>query len=330
MKLFISTVLLVLCMSQAFAQPTLTKHLKFDIGDSVTIYGCDTNGIYAAITTGANVTWNINLTYNDSGTYTYIDKSGSTVSGLFPGTNIVEKWPSGTHWFCQKTATEFRYIGRASGTNPTAILAPYRKVAVWPFTYNDSYTDTVPVSYPQTGNSGTTYYTHVADAYGTLTVNGKTYTNVLRTKSNNDAFNTLNSPIESIEYIRFWDATHKAPILSIRRYELKLGSNPPPPSYEVYLLKEEKTTGVYEAKERLVNINAHTLNGRLYLNGELNAGKEYQLHLYNYAGQRIKSQTFTATSGQITTAIPDMSSGVYFIQLQERGEAPGYIKFFHH
>lgn len=328
MRTVTTTIFLILCTLLSIAQPTLTQNLKYNIGDSVTVDACDTTGMSAAMTTGANVTWTINLTTTGSGTVEYIDKSASSFSSQFPNTNIVEKWPTGVEWFYEKTATAMRSVGQASGSGATGILSPSYRSAVWPFTYNDSYADTVAISYPQSpiGN-GTVYFKHTADAYGTLVLNGKTYTNVLRTKSNNDGYDLSNNPVESIEYIRFWDEAHKTPILSIRRYEDKTGTNPP--SYQILILKEEKTTGIKDAKRRLVNINAHTLNGQLYLKGELQVGKEYQLHLYNYAGQIIKSQAFTAKGQQFTTSIPDIPTGVYFIQLQERGEAPGYIKFFH-
>lgn len=319
--------LLAIIVSSTTAQPILTKNLNHDLGDYYEVEVCDTLGMSAGMHTGPNTTWNLTLNVTGNQTFSFIDRNLTNSGMQFTDANLTYK-NQAMNWytFYKKTATELREVAHELGGAASLVFATYPRDAVWPFTYNDSFYDTVACTLPKTNQNGIHYSSCIADGYGTLNVNGKTYTNVLRTFTTYQVVDLSNNNIEYTERTRWWDTAHKAPLIDI--YGFTLGSSGAY-TYWVHILKKETLGGIKELTNRYSNIAARTQNGQLYLKGELEAGKEYQMHLYNYAGQRIKSQTFTVTSGQFATAIPDMPSGVYFIQLQERGEAPGYIKFFH-
>lgn len=329
MKLLI-TFLLTLSSSFAIAQPILTKHLQHNTYDNYTVEGCgpcDTTGMEAIMAdTGPNHTWNLNFTIQGTLSKGFVDKNKSSSGAQFPDANLVFHQSGGTTFtFYQKTATELRYVANEIGGAPSIIFSPSLKVQVWPFTYNDSFSQSSSVTFPQTNKTGTNQYTNKADGYGTLTVNGRTYTNVLRTYTISESVDLNNNPIETGEYVRWWDSAHTTALLEIRRFNSGGGNF----TYVVDILKQETLGGIKDVTNSYANMTARTQNNQLFLKGELEAGKEYQMNLYNTTGQQIKTATFVANGQQNSTAVPDMPQGIYYIHLQGRGDAPGYIKFLH-
>lgn len=326
------TFLLTLTTSFAFAQPVLTKHLQYDTWDTYSIEGCgpcDTTGMEAImVDTGPNHTWNLNVAIQGTRQVSFVKKIKSHSGAQFPDANLVLHFNGGTTYtFYQKTATELKYVANEIGGAPSVVFSPSRTVEKWPFAYNDSFSESVSATFPQTNKTGTNYYTHKADGYGTLVVNGITYPNVvLRTLTKSESVDMGSIAIETSETARWWDTAHKTALLEIKRYSAGVSGNI---SYTVNILKQETLGGIKDLSNRYANITAHTQNGQLSLVGALETGKEYQLHLYNTTGQRITSTSFTATGQQYSTPVQDMPSGIYYIHLQGRGDAPGYIKFLH-
>jgi hypothetical protein len=178
---------LTLLAFKTIAQPTFTSSdLNLSIGDAYTSTFADTSGINPG-TSGANQTWVYNTVAINSPTFYKVVLPNSTpYFGLFPLANYVisDSTAPGNIGFGYMSYTNLslKILGSVDLflSNPLDTIVYPRPITFYkfPITYLSSFSDTSETIYmndTSLSRSKTIY-----DAYGTLILNGQTYTNVLR------------------------------------------------------------------------------------------------------------------------------------------------------
>lgn len=131
---------------------------------------------------GANVIWDFS---NMPG-----DTTLTSIVGLCPGENICNEFPEATQYsktgtgnsytMYKKNNSSFEVVGSYNGVDPYYHNANTEKVAVFPITYNQSFTDIYASNNATATIKGTVDL--LVDGYGTLITPVGTYNDVLRIK----------------------------------------------------------------------------------------------------------------------------------------------------
>lgn len=151
--------------------------------------------------TGAGVTWNFSsLTFTPIGNVTVMSPTATPFGASFPTANWSAMITAGTNTLytynnIQPTFQD-QIADNITATGGTTYTPNPKRHLVFPFNYGNSYSDTYQCVSCSPGSFTVTY-----DAYGTLIINGKTYTNVARV-ANLFGFNYYNyystNPVYSI------------------------------------------------------------------------------------------------------------------------------------
>jgi len=136
---------------------------------------------------GANQTWNFgSITINTAGTnfnYTVATVPAS-ITTQFPSANAILKTPNGSGGVYETSSTMLQLYGRYTPTNPNYNLVYQNPLDLlhYPFTYGSSFIDSYSGASGPTGAQEFSKATSTitADGYGTLTLPGGTFSNVLR------------------------------------------------------------------------------------------------------------------------------------------------------
>lgn len=132
---------------------------------------------------GENVIWDFSaLNWTNGGTFSIVKPSDAKDASSYPNANYVMKYafPSSSlesFQFFKNSSTRLETHGiSGTGVSPTFYIPPALTLP-YPFNYLDSTTNTFSI--------GTISFTQTLryDAYGTLKINGKSYTNVVRVHS---------------------------------------------------------------------------------------------------------------------------------------------------
>lgn len=168
----------------SIAQPTLTAaNTNMVIGE---INGTTSYNWVSQGTSGANQTWNFgSITTNTAGfnqTYT-VTTVPASITTQFPNANAILKSTYGGNVY-KTSSTVLQLYGIYDAMSPNNSVANQnpQDMVRYPFTYSNSFTDTYSGTQGPTGaqqvSKGTSTIT--ADGYGTLTLPGGTFSNVLR------------------------------------------------------------------------------------------------------------------------------------------------------
>lgn len=166
------------------AQPTLTPaNTNMVVGE---INGTTSYNWVAQGNSGANQTWNFGaITTNTTGfnsTYT-VTTVPSSITAQYPSANVVLKGTYGGNVYKTSNASLQLYgVYDAMSPNNSLVNQNPMDMIHYPFTFNNTFTDTYsgtqgPAGFQQV-TKGTATIT--ADGYGTLTLPGGTFSNVLR------------------------------------------------------------------------------------------------------------------------------------------------------
>lgn len=217
MKNFLlSLSIIFLIGNTAFAVPTLTQaNTAPSIGDVMIMFAADTSVQEGS--SGASVTWTFNslaITANTS-VSTCVPVASTPYASDFPTANIALE-SSGAYQYLNSTSTTLQQLGVAAGAQITH-FTPAINFLTFPFTYNSVVsTSNFTGTHAQGTLAGSTITT--GDAYGTVIINGRTYTDVLRLKVVQDIDYTYtgigNLIYHTVSYI-WYDGIHKTPVLEI-------------------------------------------------------------------------------------------------------------------
>ncbi len=185
------------------AQPTLTQTTNgFTIGQSYTLNYSPYAGPGSA---GPDQTWDFTGLTVDSTTFVqWVDPATTSSGALFPQATIAEVWEVVT--FSDQDATGL-YVQGTDEQGTIVALTDTRRALMWPFTYEDAWSDTYAGTYSVTGldvtRTGT--YGGEADAFGTLEMPWGTVTDALRVhitaeQSDVSPFGTVSQEIDSYQW----------------------------------------------------------------------------------------------------------------------------------
>ena len=161
------------------AQPVLNYSSTHSIGTQSTMYyiGGTTTPI---LQSGANVSCDLSSnTLSPLGTFNVVNPSSTPFSSSYPTANVAYEINSTSSGFSyvyliDSPSEQYKVAENIGGTNPV-IYSTYKKAIQYPYKYSDSFSSTF-----QTTTGSPLIHTSTYDAYGTLTINNKTYTNVIR------------------------------------------------------------------------------------------------------------------------------------------------------
>ncbi|MCW3077147.1 MAG: hypothetical protein JWO32_1756, partial [Bacteroidetes bacterium] len=266
MKKLFTSIICFTGLTSILAQPVLNYDVSHSIGTKSIMYliGGTTTSLQQS---GAAVTWNLSSnTLTPSGYFDMVDPATTPYASTYPAANLsfaMNITGQGTSYsYLIDSPTELNAIADGiGGSNPT-IWSQYDKLVKYPFNYTSSFTAT---RQPSTGPVEP--YTRTEDAYGTLTINSKTYNNVIR---------VIKNPGNSI-----WFTT--SPVL----FPIVIQANS-----STYLYNEPTTfTGVNDKKAAgaEVTIYPNPVKDRLNIQFEdFTFSKETKLLVFNIFGETIK------------------------------------------
>ncbi len=164
-----------------FSQPVIQSFTGGNPGDILTLIECDTNGVIQGAP-GASITWDYSSLLPTATRYEMvIDAETAPFYSNFSGTNYCRNVYPPPEFFSFYICTPYELVNMGFSTWYSSITYDDGiKLMEYPFTYNDSFLDTVCVMFEN--SIETSYYTRSADAYGSLILPNGTYDEVLRVK----------------------------------------------------------------------------------------------------------------------------------------------------
>lgn len=180
-----------------FAQPTITNAENFSIGNVLRFQDCNPDSVSAG-SSGPNQSWNFSMLAPQPGTVTVdmVSPASTTNGSLFPGSTITEKHSSGQFVYFSQAPDGNDMHGFVDTTPGSSITITYpnpARMSKHPITFGTMLTDTFTDHFTASGYnfSGQGVVTISGDAYGTLVLPGRTFSNTLRVKIVQEEDDTL-------------------------------------------------------------------------------------------------------------------------------------------
>lgn len=305
---------LILCVSLFNAQTTISKAvhdpLNGDVFNFVNLNGTPDNSA-----TGANVVFN-----NASLT------QGAATSGIYstPSAAEISSYPGSTLKYVNSGTTVF-YKQTAAKLEITALITPEATINLstnngtfisYPTAYSNIENDTAAGTFDYSGISGNVSGTINinADAYGTLIIGPKTYTNVLRVKSIQN-FTLSLGPFPAGTVVNtayaYYDSSHKAPLFTTTNAAITIGNGTPSNSNVAQALNEVYLAVQDVAVKNKLDFYPNPATDFVHVKNADNAN----VMIYNAEGKILKQVNRNNESIQIS----DLPSGVYFITAEKEG-----------
>jgi hypothetical protein len=307
----------------ASAQPVMQNAENFLQGTIVKRVICDSVGHDTA---GTNMTWNYaNLT--STGDSQSIWNIAPLTVNPFPQANICQEFPADSLYaHLEQTLTETRYWGSldSSSNDGSIYYTNSLRVMKRPFTYGDTLSDSFAYTTNFSGFPvdavGSVY--GEADAWGTLTLPTGTFNNVTRVKMVRNEVDSLIGIGSIYVHITSWiwyGDTARSALLRIDSIEVT-GTATLSYTDVQYLYSQTLATSVNELPAASkIRLDAHLDNSGLLLNGELEANRNYEMALFNIAGQKVYDNSFRAAGAQHRFAT-DVPAGSYILTIRRKGE----------
>lgn len=213
-------------LSQIFAQPTLSSaNTSPKPGDNYITQSAKVTGapVYGG---GANQNWNYSALVDsgDAVAFQAVSPAGTPFAATFPGSNLVLKTlgDSVFSYFNSSASALITYGAgiRIDSDTSTIRYNPPRTTLPYPFTYNSSFSDSIRVQLPGFDFTFAGADSIRGDGYGSLSLPGRTFSNVLRVEYIEDLTGTgtiggftTTTHLRTINYLYYAPDTH-APILS--------------------------------------------------------------------------------------------------------------------
>jgi hypothetical protein len=208
---------------------------------------------------------------------------------------------------------------------------------VKPITFNTTRSDTFTRNYsfgstPMT-SGGTVKF--IADAYGTLKLPGKTFSNVLRVKmemvQNDSGMNgSQQMKIETLRtYYAWYNTANNLPLMQWDSTYMKSTPGSPGQSLTLKYLSGAVDVGVDNTTPIIKDGEAWFTHDQLVMKAAFEAGHAYDVALFNINGQQVYNSYFTSAGGQQAVNLDRIPEpGIYLLCLQDKRytEAPVVIK----
>jgi Secretion system C-terminal sorting domain len=310
---------------ETIAQPTFTSTDMIKLpGETYSEYNMDTTGISEGVS-GPNQNWSFNIiTIGNASVSNIIAASSAPINTYFPTADMVITTGNvptgpGTYSFYEQSTSQSLSIGDVNFVPPnTYDTAKYLDPLVYekyPFTYLTAFSDSAiqliaaPPGFPLSG-SITILENVVYDAYGTLTINGQVFSNVLRRVDNDTIvidFGVI-SATSLLKAYSWYQLGNKEPLLVITYSDD--GSN--------NLVKSATINGSivsglnYNFKNTALNIYPNPANSELKISNAFNGNVFYEIK--DLSGKTIASDQLNTISKTID--IRALSEGMYILELK--------------
>lgn len=305
---------------QAIAQPTLNMaDVAYHVGETLTY-----NRTYYVNPgdSGANKTWDLSsMVTGQVSSYNTVAASSTASGSAFPNANIA-LGSAGGYAYYNQSSSSVQFLGISNTSFNIAYYNP-EDFLRFPCNYNDSYTDTWGSNFV---SGGTAFYrtgfTDVkVDGYGTLLLPGSiTHNNVLRVRfhqvyQDSSLFQGIPNIIEyESETYMWYVAGVPAQVASVNRFE---SSGGPVQTSGLYLGNIVSSVPLVTAKNEW-NVYPNPVSGdwvTVYFEAE--GPFDFEARLVGMDGRQLSSATYTTTAGNnaLQVALPDLSNGIYQLQL---------------
>ncbi len=291
---------------------------------------------------GVNQTWDLSSMAGTSSTITDVVSSSSTPYALnFPSSNIafnslVTNSSANTYTY-YKTDSSVKQDYGFGNVSQSAIYSDPEDIMRFPYTYNDTYTDSWSRINNMGANTqsgyGTTNYT--ADGYGTLNTPAGTFTNVLRIHSVQNFTDSLYAFGMSFVSNCHQDAYYwyKDGIHCFLAYTTSFTTNNGTPWQEGGYLSDPTITTEVNDESAAINeyfLSPNPVAEKIKLSFSLTESKKVSVNIFNALGQNVQSeQTENGTQGSNTIElnVEALPEGIYFAQIIVDGKIAGTKRF---
>lgn len=305
------------------AQTTITKAFNDPvIGE--TINNVNVNGTVDNSATGNNVTFvNNSLTQGSASVTTYSAPTASEVS-TFPGTTI-KMTGNGSTVYYKQTPTKLEITGLVTPDATLNFSTNNGTFITYPAAFGYSESDTAAGTFSATAGSGNFSGTIniTGDAYGTLLIGAKTYTNVLRIKSvQNFNLTVFGFPVGSVvnTSYAYYDSAHKFPLLSTTNAVITVQGTPQTTNLAQALNETFLSASDFVRKDTF-KIYPNPAKDFIEFKGDLS--KYSKANIYSLDGKLIKTSDLKSGKVQVSELPPSS----YFIEVSGNKEQPESIKF---
>lgn len=309
----------------AFAQPTLTSANNPLVGDHVVF---TTGNLVNPGSAGADQTWDFSAAVADPSeppsVIDIISCAAATDCGTFPGANVVWKF-SGSDYknYQSATPTSLTNVGSKSSPTDIAVYTDGEKMLQYPFTYNNTFSDTIvseisgTISMHRYGTSVVT-----ADGYGTLKTPAGTFTNVLRVRRQLQFTDSINFggmwiPLNYTgDQYNWYAADSRMPLYSISWTDTdgdveKIGQ-----------WTTVSSTGIaaVAATEAKLDVFPQPAKGQLNIRFVTNQTAQVSVLLTDISGRTVlqqSAQQFPAGTNETNLDVSQLNAGIYFLQLSK-------------
>lgn len=310
-----------------YGQPTITYSGNApQIGDAYDLHLVDHTNIDPG-PDGANQTWDYSgLPVTGSEQTDILDPASTPNGSSFPNATLAFKFSEDSYMYGELTTSYLDNLGIASEQSGFSFVLPYSdplRLMVFPFAFNDSYSDTYRGSYSisvstitQTGS-----ITSTADAWGTLITPEGSYT-ALRVKSVQDGVDSvfvkgvlMETNETSVTNYSWYSNGSKEPLFNIS-ISTSGGSTDTIANYS------GGPAGIREGQPELVReLDIYPVPARNQLNVALDMeqGSTLDFSVINILGQEMMQGKFTLHTGpnQKTIDISPLSEGVYYLTVKK-------------
>ncbi len=331
-----------------FAQPQLQMNVVPEIGDVVTFYEADTNGVTQG-NAGANQTWNFSglqpLVGVDPVQYFYLAPANTPpqYASKFPTANLAIRigLPSDTavYGYSNKSSSQWELLGLKNDL----IEQVYTNtdIQLKTLSYNGSFTDNF-TNYTDAGTGfvfyGTGTRTITYDAYGTLQTPAGTFQNAMRLKGVSSQVDSVNFGVgEIINHTELtvydWVVANQPGVL-VSVYYTRTITETRFPGLDTLI----EDSGVFKSVNYIDNLSVGTFDRPAELAGvavgfaganpasdqldlkiTTEKSQDLQLLLTNIEGKVLSSQSLTLAAGenQVSLPVSHLLAGAYFATLTD-------------
>ena len=255
---------------------------------------------------GANAVWNFSsLTFTPVGSVSVISPTATPFGSSFPSANWAAKLTVGTNTIYSYNNIQPTFQDQIAD-NITAVSGstytpdPKRHL-VFPFNFGNSYTDSYQCISCSPGSFTVTY-----DAYGTLTINGKTYNNVARV-----------SNLFGFPYYNYYNTN---PVYSIFSFDTSPSSGTTSTLFEI-----AGGVGIDESYT-VTHMEVYPNPANDVLNIKNNNFMQVDFELFDLHGKSIRTKEHL-NQGEISKVdISTFPTGLYFVKYTDEFENVSFSK----
>lgn len=319
--------LFLLASCLVYSQPTITYNGNAPVIGDVYYYS-NTDDVLDPGPAGPNQTWdfsNINVTSTNQATI--MDPAGTPFNSDFPGCNQTFHFnETTTYIYYDLTQSEMIHYGEGFDNNPPQIIyfSDPRKEIEYPFSFNNSFTDTYYTAYEYEGmtthRSGTAVVT--ADAWGSLTTPVNNYGSVLRTQG-------IYSQVDSVwmdgvfmyvtatlyTHYSWHTASSHTPVMVISIVETNFGT-----TYTSHYTTSSQHVINPQAGISNLEVYPNPVDGEIYISLVPFEVEYARISVVDLTGKELmyhEEQFFTNNECSIRLDLINLSPGVYFMKIDD-------------